>query len=73
MVKVPSKHAIKSWIKNSEEPGSAPRKKPTGQDSQDVAASNGGPQRQTERMHEWRRTPSTGRNFQTLIICNTVS
>ena len=23
----------------------------------------------SERMHTWRRTPSTGRNFQTLIIC----
>ena len=27
----------------------------------------------SERMHTWRRTPSTGRNFQTLIICITVS
>jgi len=26
-----------------------------------------------ERMHMWRRTPSTGRNFQTLIIWITVS
>ena len=27
----------------------------------------------SERMHTWRRTPSTGRNFQTLIIWITVS
>ena len=27
----------------------------------------------SERMHAWRRTPSTGRNFQTLIIWITVS
>ena len=27
----------------------------------------------SERMHTWRRTPSTGRNFQTLIILITVS
>ena len=27
----------------------------------------------SERMHTWRRTPSTGRNFQTLIIWFTVS
>jgi len=30
---VPSKHAIKTWIKNFEETGSALKKKPTGQDS----------------------------------------
>ena len=27
----------------------------------------------SERMHTWRRTPSTGRNFQTLLIWITVS
>ena len=27
----------------------------------------------SERMHTWRRTPSTGRNFQTLIMWITVS
>jgi len=27
----------------------------------------------SERMHTWRRTPSTGRNFQTLIIWISVS
>ena len=27
----------------------------------------------SERMHTWRKTPSTGRNFQTLIIWITVS
>ena len=26
----------------------------------------------SERMHTWKRTPSTGRNFQTLIIWITV-
>ena len=30
---VPSKQAIKAWIKNFEETGSALKKKPTGQDS----------------------------------------
>jgi len=34
--------------------------------SWDVAAGNGEPQRQIERMHTYRKTPSTGRNFQTL-------
>jgi len=41
--------------------------------SWDVAAGNGEPQRQIERMHTYRRKPSTGRNFQTLIIWITVS
>jgi transposase len=47
---VPSKHAIKTWIKNFEETGSALKKKPTGPTG-DVAASNGEPQRQIERLH----------------------
>ena len=42
---VPSKHAIKTWIKNFEETGPALKKELTGQDSWEVAASDGEHQR----------------------------
>jgi len=54
---VPSKHAIKTWIKNFEETGSALKKKPTGRPRsartpQNIeAVRNGELQRQIERMH----------------------
>jgi hypothetical protein len=34
--------------------------------SWDVTTGNGEPQRQIERIHTYRKTQSTGRNFQTL-------
>jgi transposase len=50
--RVPSKHAMKTWMKNFDETGSALKKKPTGRPrSADVAASNGEPQRHIERLH----------------------
>ena len=54
--RVPSKHAIKTWIKNFEETVSALKKKPTGRPRsartpQNIeAANNGEPQRQIERL-----------------------
>jgi len=48
------KHAIKTWIKNFEETGSALKKKPTGRPRSARTAQNieaGEPQWQIERMH----------------------